>query len=258
MRTLKKQRGFFTALAPFVPSLISAGASLLGGSNRNSAQAHQADVANAFSERMASTQYQRGVSDLRAAGLNPILAATKGFSAGAPTGQQAQIQDVLTPAVSSGLDAYRTESKVQSEKQDRNIKKPIEEAARGITPAISQGADVIQKLPEIIGSAISSAMSAVTSPESFPLPAKMRELKESLTHPSKSVPESVKGFIAEKIFDKGERYKPKKPPKSLGDVWSARDALQYLTNRFGHNSAKSATLGTPSGTQGRSFSGKWE
>lgn len=38
----------------------------------------------AWQERMANTVHQRGVIDLRAAGLNPILSATKGFSAAMP------------------------------------------------------------------------------------------------------------------------------------------------------------------------------
>jgi hypothetical protein len=81
---------------------VGFGLSFLGGERANRANSAEALANRNFQERLSNTSYQRGVKDLRAAGLNPILAARFG-GASTPGGAQAQIKDSATPAVNTGL-----------------------------------------------------------------------------------------------------------------------------------------------------------
>ena len=96
--------------------LLSAGIgglfSAFGARRRNKLQIQMAREQMQFQERMSSTAHQREVADLRAAGLNPILSATGGRGAAAPPGAQANIQDELTPAISTALSARRSRAEV--------------------------------------------------------------------------------------------------------------------------------------------------
>lgn len=62
--------------------------------------AEQADKQMLFQEEMASTQWQRAMSDMQAAGLNPMLAYRQGGNA-APAGSMAQTSAASGPAAST-------------------------------------------------------------------------------------------------------------------------------------------------------------
>jgi len=89
-----------------VPSVLSAGGQIAQNASARREAQRQMD----FQKMMSDTAVQRGQADIRAAGLNPVLAY--GYQAGVTGGSKADVGNVLGAGVSSALAAKANQAQV--------------------------------------------------------------------------------------------------------------------------------------------------
>lgn len=111
---------------------VAAGGSALSASIQSGGSAEQAREQMAFQERMANSAYQRATTDMRAAGINPMVAYSQG-GASAPPGAKGDVANPelgegLSQGVTSGMALAALEKDLQQKDADIALAEAAKEA----------------------------------------------------------------------------------------------------------------------------------
>jgi len=102
----------------------------LGQREANKANKQIAADNRNWQQAMSNSAHTREVIDLRMAGLNPILSATGGSGASTPAGNVAQMENEVSGAISSALDATRMKSEIKAVNSQADLNVIAGEAAK--------------------------------------------------------------------------------------------------------------------------------
>ena len=103
---------------PLVSGALGIGSTLLG----NNSAKHEAERNRDYQTQMSNTSIQRRMADLKAAGLNPLLAVESASSgASAPSGAQADVKHFDPNSILALSNARLVNAQARAQEQDNNL-----------------------------------------------------------------------------------------------------------------------------------------
>lgn len=121
---------------------------VIGGSIIGAGSQHNTNEANQdFAREMSSTQYQRAVEDMRAAGINPVMAASNGGASSngvQNTAPGAQIGNGIANAARLINETNQAEANIKQQNQNTAVAKQLENKTKEETKLVQANTAVQQ------------------------------------------------------------------------------------------------------------------